>query len=152
MGLNHLAEKLNALQRELIPITEEVLNSLSDEIADLNKEQLIETLLIDGTNLPMYAQVTIERKKKKGTYISHNRRWALLDYGDFYKNFLIKAENNKLVFNSVDAKTDEILSMVQKQTGKADLVFGLSGENLKRLLTMMKPLLEERILNFLAQA
>ena len=152
MGLNHLAERLKLLQSELIPLTEEVLNSLSDEIANLNKIQLKETKFIDGTEFPLYTRVTVERKKQKGTYISPNGRWALLDYGDFYRSFIIKAENNKLIINSADSKADKILIMVQRDTGKADLVFGLSGENMKKLLTLMKPLFEERILNFLAQA
>ena len=56
------------------------------------------------------------------------------------------------MFEAKDGKTGLILGMVGAKTGKADMVLGLSGDNLKKLLTLMKPQIEERILNFLAQA
>jgi hypothetical protein len=131
---------------------EETLNQLEEEIVKLNQEQLVETKFSDGSLLPYYSPITIERKKEEGTYISPNYRWALIDYGDFVDYMFSKANAGKLLIGSKDKKTQTILDMVDKETGKSKYVFGLSDTQKEYLAELARPILYEKIINFLKSA
>lgn len=151
MGFLELSRKLNLLREQLLPILEKVLNDLSDDIEQLNKNQLLDNKLIDGSLLPNYAERTYSFKKEKGTYISPAGRWALLDYGDFYNKFLVKAINGELILDSEDGKTGIIEGMVSQRTGKQNMIFGLTDESKVVLFKLMYEPFRNEVLKFLEQ-
>ena len=75
-----------------------------------------------------------------GDYIS------LLDTGAFWSSFFISATGGKLMFDATDSKTQ---MLVQEYGGQ---IFGLTDKSKITLAELARPIMYEKITNFLRQA
>ena len=144
MGVLSLKRKLGRLLPVLPTLVEETLNQLAPEIVKLNQEQLAEGQRSDGSKMPLYKPITKQRKQEEGRTLTGDRI-SLIDKGDFWKSFFVKAENGKLLFDATDRKTEELIKTY------GELVFGLSGIQKEALAELAKPILYEKILKYLRQ-
>ena len=145
MGVLSLRRKIQLLQPRLMDFVEETLNHLQEEIVKLNQEQLAEGQRSDGSKMPNYTPATKLIKAEKGTTLT-GERISFLDRGDFWSSFWVKAESGKLLFDASDWKTE----MLIKEYGS--LIFGLSDIQKEALAELARPILYEKIINFLKSA
>ena len=145
MGILSLNRKLRLLNPLLLRMVEETLTLLETEIITLNQQQLTKGEKSDGTFTGEYRETTISRKMLEGRFLTGDKI-SLLDRGDFWAGFLVKADNGKLIFDSTDAKTEMLISIYSEK------LFGLTSESKTELAKLAKPILYEKITNFLNKA
>jgi len=126
-------------------MVEETLNQLSDEIITLNQQQLVEGTKADGTKTRQYSMVTKSLKSMGGRFLTGDYI-SLLDTGAFWSSFFISATGGKLMFDATDSKTQ---MLVQEYGGQ---VFGLTDKSNITLAELARPIMYEKIINFLRQA
>lgn len=131
------AKKLtpNRLQNDLF----KYIRSIEKEIVELNKNQIFEDSKdIHGNPIGFYSyatEVITKGRKKKGEPFDG------FDAGDFLKGFYMQEYAGVLRFNSSDPKTSTIL---KSENWLSDDLFGLSDDNLKKVVT-------EKLLPFFIQ-
>lgn len=143
MGVLSFKRKLGRLLPVLPILVEETLNQLQEEIVKLNQEQLEIGQRSDGSKMPLYKPVTKQRKLEKGSILTGDRI-SLIDKGDFWNSFFVKAENGKLIFGATDWKTEDLIKTY------GELVFGLAVEQRTELARLAKPILNKKILKYLS--
>lgn len=145
MGFTELGRRLRILEQgKLIEIFQDVLNSYSKEITELNKQQLEKGIKADESAMKLYSPKTVKVRQIEGNPVK-GERIALFDTGDFWSKFWINAYNNELEFYSGDSKTE----MLIQDYGES--IFGLTTENFKKLGELIMPKVKERVQKFLAQ-
>lgn len=119
---------------------EEVVLSMSDELVELNREQLREGEKSDRTNIrPKYTP-------KYRSYKARNKGYTLdgtpnlINEGNFYKGFVTRIKGvNKYAIDSNDSKTSKL---VERYTS---LIFGLTNESKYLIQPKVQSRLVERI-------
>lgn len=145
MGVKALSRKLQKLQPALTGLVLETLNELESEIVKLNQEQLKQGERYDGSKTGTYQEKTKKRKKAEGRILTGDHI-SLIDTGDFWKSFFFEARNGKMLFGATDPKTEMLVSTWGEK------ILGLSPESYQKLADLIKPVLKNKILNFLAEA
>lgn len=142
MGVLSLRRKIQLLQPRLMDFMEETLNQLEEEIVKLNQEQLAEGQRSDGTLLPKYAPQTMFEKLAGGRTLL-GERIALYDLGDFWNSMFVLASYGSIEFSAKDRKTDMLVEIY------GEAIFGLSDIQKEALAELARPILYEKIINFL---
>lgn len=101
----------------------EAIESVADNIADLNAQQMYAGKRADGSDItPEYSDYTIELKKEKGQVAD---RVTLKDTGAFYAGINVRVEGSNVVIDSFDDKTEDI---IDKYASKKSNIFGLNSQ------------------------
>lgn len=107
------------------------------QITDLNREQLDIGLMADGNSLPDYSQTSIEKFGKQPGPI------RLYDTGDFWKGFYIDSGADAFDIRSTDEKETMLVANYSSE------IFGLVANQRQRLAEIIKPLIVNKIKNYL---
>jgi len=136
----------NLLGIDIWEITKGILTELSGQIIEMNKRQLIEGKMADGSGTPSHTGSKISRKYvsekiARGVYDgSISPHWNYFNEGDFFSGFVAKMQTDFMEITSPNDKGGELVT----EFGGAS-VFGLTDENLDFLITMIIPTLNQRI-------
>jgi len=142
MSARALSNRLNQLVNgELQRLLEESLTEMSELISDFNREQLSDATTSTGRKLKPYSPVTIKIKSETGG-IQMNSNIALIDTGDFWNSFIVKAEGNKLEMSATDWK----LNILQENFGID--ILGLTEENKPKVVSKMYDILSTKLKTF----
>jgi len=110
---------MSNFEQSQVKIMNDCVNNTSDFILDANREQMLLGLDKNGKEiLPEYKQFTRERKIEKGR---DPDTVTLYDEGDFHRNMFMKNDGSKILIDSKDSKTDELMLKYNKQ----DTVLGI---------------------------
>lgn len=107
------------------------------QITDLNREQLDIGLMADGNSLPDYSQTSIDKFGKQPGPI------RLYDTGDFWKGFYIDSGADAFDIRSTDEKETMLVDNYSSE------IFGLVANQRQRLAEIIKPLIVNKIKNYL---
>ena len=110
---------MSNFEQSQVKIMNDCVNNTSDVILDANREQMLLGLdKNDKEILPEYTPFTRERKIEKGR---DPDTVTLYDEGDFHRNMFMKNDGSKILIDSKDSKTDELMTKYNKQ----DTVLGI---------------------------
>lgn len=123
---------------DLADILEEVFDDVSEQIIDLQKEQLRSGIDAKGLPMPKYAEDTIKAKEDKGIIVEHER-YTLFEEGDFYSGIFSSNGMGILELSSSDYKTE----MLIEEYGKD--IFGFNNDSIEKLKEIVVPLVKEKI-------
>lgn len=141
MGFGELSRRLQSLNRGmLVDMIEEILEPMTDEIEEMNREQLREGERSDGSFLPNYSYNTTQRNPNK------QGRIKLLDTGAFYKSIFAAANLGILEIDAKDSKTE----LLKSEYG--ELIVGLHPTNMNDLIKRIAEQLKIRVGTFLTQS
>lgn len=127
-------------------IIKQSLNELSDQIIAMNKKQLLEGKMSDGSGTPSHtgspkSRAYVAEKIARGVYDSSiSPHYNYLDEGSFFKNFVTKMTSDAMEIKSLDEKGGDLIT----EFGGAS-VYGLTDENLDFLIKIMLPTVNQRI-------
>lgn len=140
MGFGELSKRLSILNRGmLVDMIEEILDTMTDDIEQMNKEQLQEGERSDGTFLPNYSYNTTQTNNKQG-------RIKLFDTGAFYQSIFASAGLGILEIDAKDSKTE----LLKSEYG--ELIVGLHPTNMKELCDKIAMELKIKLGNYLTQS
>ena len=123
---------------DLADILEEVFDDVSEQIIDLQKEQLRSGVDAKGLPMPKYAEETIKAKEEKGIIVEHGR-YTLFEDGDFYSGIFSSNGMGILELSSTDYKTE----MLIEEYGKD--IFGFNNDSIEKLKEIVVPLVKKKI-------
>ena len=123
---------------DLADILEEVFDDVSEQIVDLQKEQLRSGIDAKGTLMPDYHPLTIMKKKEMGVSFEH-KGVILFDDGDFYSGIFKGANKGVLSLFSIDYKTEMLINRYGKD------IFGFNNDSIEKLKEIVVPLVKEKI-------
>jgi len=140
MGFGELGKRLQILNRGmLVDMIEEILDTMTDDIEQMNKDQLQEGERSDGIFLPNYSYNTTQRNNNK------QGRIKLFDTGAFYQSIFASAGLGILEIDAKDSKTE----LLKSEYG--DLIIGLHPINMKELCDKIAVQLKVKVGNYLNQ-
>ena len=123
---------------DLADILEEVFDDVSEQIIDLQKEQLRSGIDAKGKFMPDYHPLTIMKKKEMGVVLEH-KGVILFDEGDFYSGIFKGANKGVLSLSSIDFKTEMLINRYGKD------IFGFNNDSIEKLKEIVVPLVKEKI-------
>lgn len=130
MTISQAIEKLGRL--DLAQALEKVLGQTEEQYEDLNRSQLLQGKLNDGSDLtPPYSVMWSEVRERHGLQIDHV---DLKFTGNFYKGFTMKMEGETLQLGS-DVEYEGSLS-----ARYSEKIYGLSEENADTYRELIRPL------------
>ena len=132
MTVSQYKNNVKSLQVQLIPIVENILDDLNDEIVGLIQEQLSEGERGDGSRLPLYKESTKLIKKERGTILM-GERIALIDTGRFWDSMFSNIYKESIMVDSKDWKRD----MLVEQYGNE--IFLISEKQMSYLADLVRP-------------
>jgi hypothetical protein len=136
----------NLLTVDIWGIIKGILIELSGNIIEMNKRQLIEGKMADGSGTPQHtgsprSEAYVLGKIADGIYDSSIfPHYNYFNEGDFFLGFVAKMQTDFMEITSTDDKGGELVT----EFGGAS-VFGLTDENLDFLIKMIIPTLNQRI-------
>lgn len=123
---------------DLADILEEVFDDVSEQIVDLQKEQLRSGIDAKGRLMPDYHPLTIMKKKEMGVTLEH-KGIILFDEGDFYSGIFKGSNKGVLSLFSIDYKTEMLINRYGKD------IFGFNNDSIEKLKEIVVPLVKEKI-------
>lgn len=139
-----MTAKIQHVRENLIPWCEEILKGFDKEIVKLIQEQLAEGKRGDDTLMPPYSYLTVQSRKKEGRPVK-GERISLIDYGDFWNGMFAFIGQGMIEVGSKDWKE----SMLIQEYGEN--IFLISKTQLEYLSSLVRPQLEAKITQYLAQ-
>lgn len=130
----------NLKKLDAYDIAVEVLESLDDYIADLNREQLASKgINSDGSDImPEYSALTELLKRPKSGTAGITSHVTLYDSGSFHKSIFASIFPDEVVMDATDSK----LSELEEKYGNK--ILGLTEESIKKLREKFNPLFKKR--------
>lgn len=137
MGLLQLSERWSKI--DFIDLAGDVLNDMSDYIAELNRNQMeSKGIRADGTDIdPLYTELTDFIKTRKGQRTDHV---TLKDSGSFHNSISADIYGTELILDASDSKTSDLID-------KYGEVLGLTDESIMLLRAKFMPLYIQAIQN-----
>jgi hypothetical protein len=145
MTILQYQKAIHTINANLLTWVEEIVISLEGDITDMVKWQLAEGKRGDGKDMPPYRSLSIISKKDRGAILMDDNI-ALIDQGDYWDSFFVKAELNSFIIDASDWKN----AMLQKRYGKEILM--LSDAHRNDLSTLIIPRLKAKFDETFAKA
>lgn len=132
-------------------VAQSAIGELSDEIEEMNRQQLWSGLDSSGNSLdPEYAESTIKRKKSKG---QPTDRVTLKDSGQFHESITAKALKGAIMITSNrKAGSYDLAQHLEDVYGDKASLFGLTEDNREELKKKLIPIFQKQILNHVAKS
>lgn len=142
LKINDLIVKIQTISNLLPKIVDVAVNANQQKIVQgMIQKRLFSTgVKGDGTNLPPYAPITIERKDRSGRNLPTGHM-TLFEHGDFYKGMFAKSNNAVIFINSSASITSELESRY------GDSIMDLTEEEQEQIIMKMVDPEIEKILN-----
>ena len=139
MGFIELNRRLGELQNTVfINLMIETLDELETEIANLNREQLLEGVDGLGNLMPPYSFLTTQRSPHK------NGRIKLYDEGDFHASIFASSNGTFLELSAKDWKYE----MLEERYGN---ILGIAPQSQRTLGDMIAEKMKVKVGNYLKQ-
>jgi hypothetical protein len=140
MDLVRIAKNIDKVIKELPSYASEILaREYKKELIDIQQDQLLEGVRGDGKRTQKYKSANYVKQNNKQSAKSYPNRNYFKD-GDFFDGMDLAANNDSVMFFSMDSKTrflepmedGELLGVAPQNTDKVDNLKGFAGKLIKK--------------------